>query len=378
MIHNTGQGGALQAQRVAVVGAGLAGAACAAGLRRRGAQVTVFDKSRNVGGRMATRRARWLDANGVEQAAAFDHGAQCFAADNEGFQAALAIAATAGCVAEWQVPVHTPDGRRTERCWVATPAMPALCSHLLAPLQAQGGGSVDPDANAAANPQLHLNATVQALTRAAEGRWWVAADGLPPFGPFDQVVLAMPPSQAAALLRGHHEAWAAGLAAARMQPCWTLMAVTDAVDWPLYATQPASGPLGWVLRNDLVPGRSAPLGMAVWTAHATAAWTAAHLEAEAAVVKTELQAALQALLAAACPVGVPWPWHHTAVHRWRYAQAETSHARRSAGDLFWWDASLGLGVCGDFLGGSGGSHAEHGVENAWCSGDALSRSMTTR
>ena len=41
---------------VAVVGAGLAGVACARGLQAAGVEVTVFDKSRGVGGRLATRR----------------------------------------------------------------------------------------------------------------------------------------------------------------------------------------------------------------------------------------------------------------------------------------------------------------------------------
>ncbi|MBC8055480.1 MAG: FAD-dependent oxidoreductase, partial [Rhizobiales bacterium] len=62
---------------VAIVGAGMSGAACAAGLRLAGVQVTVFDKSRNVGGRMASRRASWTDAAGIEHPVTFDHGTQC-------------------------------------------------------------------------------------------------------------------------------------------------------------------------------------------------------------------------------------------------------------------------------------------------------------
>jgi renalase len=43
--------------RVAVIGAGIAGAACAGALQGCGVDVTMFDKSRGVGGRMSTRRA---------------------------------------------------------------------------------------------------------------------------------------------------------------------------------------------------------------------------------------------------------------------------------------------------------------------------------
>ena len=47
-------------RRVGIVGAGVAGAACARALADAGCAVQVFDKSRGVGGRMATRRASWV------------------------------------------------------------------------------------------------------------------------------------------------------------------------------------------------------------------------------------------------------------------------------------------------------------------------------
>ena len=64
---------------VAVVGAGIAGAACAAGLQQAGLNVTLFDKSLGVGGRLATRRTLWTGPDGVEHAVEFDHGAQTIA-----------------------------------------------------------------------------------------------------------------------------------------------------------------------------------------------------------------------------------------------------------------------------------------------------------
>ena len=44
-------------ERVAVVGAGIAGLAAARRLAAAGVEVTVFDKARRPGGRLATRRA---------------------------------------------------------------------------------------------------------------------------------------------------------------------------------------------------------------------------------------------------------------------------------------------------------------------------------
>jgi predicted NAD/FAD-dependent oxidoreductase len=54
------------------------------------------------------------------------------------------------------------------------------------------------------------------------------------------------------------------------------------------------------------------------------------------------------------------------VHRWRYARAQASTAAPAR--QCWWDAAGGLGVCGDFLGGTG-------VEGAWLSAQALIESV---
>ena len=335
---------------VAVVGAGLAGAACAAGLHVAGVQVTSFEKSRNVGGRMSTRRASWPGESGAEHRAAFDHGAQCFHAVRPRFRATMKRAVAAGCAAEWQPVVHASRSNETERCFVPTPSMPALCTHLLA------GASV------------RLNATVRRLQRTAEGLWYVATDSAPLAGPFQHVVVAMPPAQAAVLLAGHRDDWAAALIARRMDACWTLMAVTDDVDWPWDAAEPDRGPLAWVSRNDRVPGRALRPGLAVWTAHATADWSAAHLDDEPQAVRDKLLAALASQLPAATGATEPMRFHHAAVHRWRYAGPSFDCDDGFDSGEAWWDESLGLGVCGDWLGGGG-------VEAAWHSGDELADHM---
>jgi renalase len=325
--------------RVAVIGAGLAGVACAASLQRGGLQVTLFDKSRGVSGRMATRRARWVGADGREQAAEFDHGAQHFTARHPRFRATVARARAAGVVVPWRSRLHAGFALGVDLdTFVPTPGMPALCHHL------------------AAGVPLRTEQPVQRLQRNAEGWWLVVASGAT-VGPFDQVMLALPAAQAAVLLAGHHDAWADALAAVPMHACWTLMAATDEVDWPWDATEPTRGALAWVLRNDRKPGRTAPPGVATWVAHATVAWSADHLEAEPTAVAETLSAALAALL----PAGHGLRWHHRSVHRWRYA---VPAERVSDADECWWDPALGLGVCGDVFGGGQ-------VEAAWRSGDEL-------
>ena len=299
---------------------------------------------------MATRRSRWVDRSGADCPVSFDHGAQCFAAVRPRFQAVMARAVAAGHALRWQPLIHAARSREIERCYVAQPSTPALCGHLLA------------------GTSLRLNSTVRRLLRNADGAWFVATDDAPLAGPFDHVVVALPPAQAAVLLAGHQDAWAASTAARRMDPCMTLMAVTDDVDWPWDAAEPDRGPLAWVVRNDRLPGRAAKAGYALWTAHATAEWSAEHLEASPEDVKDALQAALRALLPSTGYANEPVRWHHAETHRWRYAGPSLECEDAFDGGEAWWDASLGLGVCGDWLCGGG-------VEAAWHSGDELADVM---
>ncbi|HSM21206.1 MAG TPA: FAD-dependent oxidoreductase [Rubrivivax sp.] len=336
-----------QPSTVAVIGGGIAGATCAASLQGAGMHVTVFEKARGPGGRMATRRVTVPGADGVAHTLAFDHGAQHITARSPRFRAAMRRAQAAGVVAPWQPRVHSGlPGRVQASGFVALPQMSALCRHLL-----QG---VD----------VQAQRPVQRLQRSAAG-WQVVTGSAdkPPVtsGPFDHVMLAMPPAQAAVLLAGHHDGWADALMSVRMDPCWTLMAATDDVDWPWDAAEPGAGPLAWVARNDRKPGRSTPPGIATWVAHATPAWSAEHLEADPRVVAEALRKALQSLLPADRLSARPLRWLHSAAHRWRYALPTAAALDASE---CWWDAELGLGVCGDYMAGGG-------VEAAWRSGDEL-------
>ena len=63
---------------IAIIGAGISGCSCAHQLTQAGHQVTVVEKGRGVGGRMATRR---MDG------ARIDHGAQFFTARDIRLQA---------------------------------------------------------------------------------------------------------------------------------------------------------------------------------------------------------------------------------------------------------------------------------------------------
>lgn len=335
-------------QRVAVVGAGLAGAACAQALRQAGHAVHVFDKARGPGGRLATRRMAWADADGQPALTALDHGALGLTARTPAFQAFIDRCVRDGWLAEWR-PVLQPGSLPLDadtRWHVPVPDMPELCRRLLNGIPTTWSCAVD---------AVHRNAL----------GWQVEAAGQRLGAPFDVLVLALPPAQAAPLLAGHHVDWARHAALATLQPCWTLMGVAAQASQPPGApgwdlARPPEGPLAWVVRSDSRPGRPCLPGQAHWVAHARAGWSREHLAAPADEVQRQLQAAVADVL------GAPVQWLHGTVHRWRYALPQARLA--PAGDSCWWDASRGLGVCGDFLGGGG-------AEGAWQSAQALAGAL---
>jgi hypothetical protein len=300
--------------RVGVIGAGMAGLACADALAERGHSPTLFDKGRGPGGRMSTRR---VERDGATLG--FDHGAQYFTARDPGFRARVAEWERAGVAARW--PAAGPDA------WVGTPGMNA-------PVRAMAGAH-----------DVRWGSRVEAVRR--DGAGW-RLDGAAAEGAFDAVVVAAPSEQAATLL-APAPGFAALAAASRTLPCWTLMAAFDA---PLPIPGDAMrdlGAVGWAARDSAKPGR-APGER--WVVQAGPDWSTAHLEETPETVAP----ALLELFAREAGVDLPRPAHLQA-HRWRYARSRP--ATDSAGAL--WDASLRIGACGDWL-------LAPRVEAAWLSG----------
>lgn len=301
----------------AVVGAGLAGLACARRLVAAGAAVTLFDKGRAPGGRVATRRA---DVAG--RAVQFDHGAQYVSRRGEAFRAALATAP----LAAW------PDPERS----VGVPGMSAVARHLAAGLACR------------------LGCEITAIAAGPGG--WTLRQGETAHGPFATLVIAVPAPQAVRLLADAAPALPPRLGGVRMAPCWTAMAVFPSVLPLPDSVRPGEGPLGWAARDSAKPARDA--AVEAWVVQAAPAWSRAQLEATPAAAATALLGLLEAHAGTALPAPL-----HLAAHRWRYAAVE-----RPLGEPFLWDAVRRLGLAGDWCLGAR-------AEAAFDSGDALAAAI---
>lgn len=316
------------APRVLVIGAGIAGLACARTLHDHGLAVTVLDKSRGVGGRTSTRR---------EGAWRFDHGAPLFAWRD---------ARLGRYIDSW---AHDGIVQAVGDAFIGREGMNGLARHLARDLSVQSG--------------------VQVVALERSGTGWQATDGNGGRHQADIVLLAMPAPQAGALLSavrssaGGIAAMSETLCAVRMAPCWSTMvvfdgpppvAVTDALAFGhLTAANEPRLASGW--RQNARPGR--PSGEA-WVVQSAAEWSEAQLERDASSVAAEIAEALRARLQVAGAIV------HATAHRWRYARVARG---LSVSCLF--DRDAGLGAAGDFAQGPEGAHAD--VEAAWLSGVAL-------
>lgn len=311
--------------RIVIIGAGVAGLSCGQALRRSGLDVTLIDKGRGPAGRLASRR---IDTPQGE--AVLDMGTQSFTARSADFAAEVRRWFGAGVVAPW--PPAGPGAL------VGVLAMNAVVRAVAQDLE------------------VRWSTRVTGLER-ADGGWTVTAEsGLSL--PADAVVVALPAEQAAEVLQTEAPAIATMARSAPSQPCWTaLLTFADRVNLPDVLHGGPGSPVELAVRNRAKPGRDGPES---WVVHAKPAWAQAHLEREPAEAAALLLDALAAMATGPLP-----PASTAGAHRWRYARANAG----DAGVL--WDATQGLGVCGDWCGGGD-------LEGAWRSGARLGAVMAGR
>ncbi|MBA4009299.1 MAG: hypothetical protein C0486_11025 [Erythrobacter sp.] len=302
---------------ILIIGGGMAGLSAATALAGTAARITVLDKGRGPGGRMAARR---VEIAGDQ--VSFDHGAQYFTARDPAFRAAVAAWEQAGVAARW--PVAGDDA------WVGTPGMNACVRHMAAGLD------------------VRWNMRAERLRR--DGAVWQVEAGETVFTAAT-VLVAVPAEQAAVLLAEAAPDFAARAAGIASAPCWAVMA-SFAERLPLADTlRSDTGLISWAARNSAKPGRA---GGETWVIHASPARSRELIDLPKDAVARILLGDFFASTGTA-----PTPPQHLDAHRWLYAQPET---RKSEGPLY--DPELRIGIAGDWL------HSPR-VEGAWLSGRAV-------
>ena len=340
--------------RIAIIGAGLSGLTLANELAPD-AQVSVFEKSRGVSGRMATRYA---------DPYAFDHGTQFFTVRTPEFRAHLETLLAQGHVAEWKgnvVTMRVAEPRTTpvleDRPWLAPHYVPVPNMNQLGKLLAKPLSGPDH----AVQNQVVLNTEVAPLAIRDSLGWHLFDKECRALGAFDWVVSTAPSTQTARLFGGYLSP-AEDLPAVRMLGCFTLMlGFNKPWDRPWIATKVRgdasdASPLEWIAVNSSKPGRNAKVTSLV--IHSRNDWAQAHIEDEPLGTQKALLGHLSAL------TGIDGlKANYLAMHRWRYALVAEPAAHPPL-----LDSDLQLASTGDWC-------AASRVEDAWLNAKKLAESL---
>ncbi len=317
-------------KRIAVIGAGLAGLACARVLRRSGAYVEIFEQDRIIGGRMATTRIG---------AVPYDHGAQYITARSGQFRSYIEELAASGYAARWKpVTIAGSEGEGQMLPWfVGTPGM----SSIVRPL--------------AESVRVHTNRRAHTIER-SDKAWHIWFDDESSVGPFAAVAVCVPAPQAQLLL-GRLEEVAEPLRRVRMQPCWSLMVRLEQRTLPNQDVfSDMSDVIRWIARNNTKPGRT--IKGETLVVHASPAWTRQTEDLEPETVAEEIWSEVCHVLALP-PVR---PTQMTA-HLWRHGLVD-----QSLGESYLYSSYHNVGCAGDWC---LGRLAEHAYE----SGTSLARAI---
>lgn len=338
---------------VVVVGAGLSGLTVAGDLRTAGYQVLVLDKSRGVGGRVATRR---IGGQSV------DHGCRFLQPLGPLETGLIQRGLAAGQLQPWEVSAHQLTGvgelspvPTPTPYYIAPTGMTSLAKGLAQGLSVQTGSRVVVINRQAQGWHLHLEDRTKDPIRSRA------------------VVVAIPSAQVPDLFRGGEEPsapqpWLRDLATVRFDPVITVMAGYSP-DQETRLPGPSPSGEGWMVFAERHPYlRWAALDSSkrpfpaypLMVIHSSASFAATHLET---VDLDNLGQEFLTLLAPALGRWLAQPqWLQ--VHRWRYGLVQDPLAVPVLQNS---DEPTLVG-CGDWCGGGG-------VEAAIASGHQAAKAI---
>lgn len=285
------QGYLMKKPTLAVIGAGISGLTVANKLRND-FEITVYEKSRGVGGRMATRTAPPFQ---------FDHGAQFFTAKSQKFKDFLNPFIKNKAIARWDAKFVEFDKNQiiSQRSWsdnlehyVGTPKMTSLCK------------AMSCDIN------VHYETTISKCSF-IKNKWHLHAKDKPDFFEHDWLILAMPAAQTTDLLPDEVP-FKSQILEYKMSSCTTLMlGFKEPLPFDWHAALVRNADISWISVNSSKMLRNTPPSLVV---HSTNDWSDKCLSLPLEAAKEHLLNELKVVTSKPIERIV-----HQDIHRWRYA-----------------------------------------------------------
>ena len=301
--------------KVAIIGAGFSGLVLAGELKNLGGfEVTFFEKSRGVGGRIATR---------YNQEWEFDHGAPFFEAKTEKFQVFLQKFIEDGIVTSWNPKIVDEYGSEIPfngRYFVGMPKMNALPKNL------------------SAGFDIKFETKICKMERKNDG-WHLQDDSSKTYSVFDFVVTSCPPQQAFDILPDEC-LYKSSLKNFEMLPKFVSLFgfennFESDVNFSFGIAQIANSKIEKVVCNHKKIGRNNKPSVVVY---ACDEWSLKNVEMEKELAEQELLAELKHLF------GSFENSTFLQTHRWLYSQPKFKSELLSL-----YDPNLQIISCGDWL-----------------------------
>lgn len=327
---------------IAIIGAGLTGCIAAEELTKNGANVTIFEKSRGLGGRLSTKRRNW---------AWLDMGAQYFTARSETFIRQTSEWIEDGVAKQWDAHFlkydnnglsDSPDDNKR---YVGTPKMNALLDHLR-------------------DSQINITTGCKIQHISCSNKVYYLDTENERVGPFNVVITTTPYDQAISLL-GPDVTISDKNKAFLMEPTWAVglqfakTLINSFVN--IGGIFVKKGNLSWIGHNSNKPTRASHETGDTWILHFNPAWSAQHIEQTEDWITKEGIKSLQKIVDSPLPDTI-----NQITHRWRFARNKEIPLPKTNGYLQADNKAIYL--AGDWtLGGK--------VENAYLSGLYTARAI---
>ena len=320
---------------IAIIGAGLAGLTVFHKLKNA-ADVTIFEKSTKVGGRISVR---------VNHNFEFDHGAQFFRVKDKKFQSFLKPFTERGVVKQWNARFVEINGSRTDfqgkwvsefPYYVGTPAMNSFLESL------------------SYNAQLAFEKKVEEI-KPCDGLWELYDNGHKSLGCFDWVISAVPAPQANEILPEVFD-FRDIISEIEMSACFSLMVgFKGPVELEFDAAIVKNSDISWISLNSSKPDR---MGKPSVLVHSSDKWADKNIGIEPERASHHLLNTLSNT--------IDLPVDKLAfkdLKFWRYANV----LKQNSNQVFL-DVANRLGACGDWC-------IEGTVEAAFQSGESVAKEL---